>query len=297
MFDLGQLRCFVAVADELHFGRAAERLNMTQPPLSRQIQILERILDVSLLVRTSRSVRLTPAGQSFLIEARHILGLAESSALLVKRVANGKAGSVRIGFTATSAYSYLPSLVAACKAHLPDVALSLKEMVSGEQLKRLLSGEIEIGLMRPPLPRSGIASFRVTAEPLLAALPQGHHLAASKTLELEQLAAEPFIMYAPYEARYFHDLVVELFSQAGIRPNYVQYLAQIHAILALVHSGVGVSLVPQAAANLQFKNVALRPVRLPRPSLAELFMVWRTDNGNPALPIIVDLAKRTALGS
>ena len=105
MFDLGQLRCFVAVADELHFGRAATRLNMTQPPLSRQIQILERILDVKLLERSSRSVKLTPAGQSFLPEARHILGLAESSALLVKRGARGRAGSLKVGFTAAWAYS------------------------------------------------------------------------------------------------------------------------------------------------------------------------------------------------
>jgi DNA-binding transcriptional LysR family regulator len=294
MFDLAQLRCFVAVADELHFGRAAERLNMTQPPLSRQIQILERILDVQLVARSSRSVKLTPAGQSFLPEARHILGLAESSALLVKRVARGKAGSLKIGFTAASAYSYLPRLVATCRDELPDVALSLKEMVSGDQLKRLLSGEIDIGLMRPPLPRAGLGSFRVIAEPMLAALPHNHHLARQPNLKLEQLAAEPFIMYAPYEARYFHDLVVELVSRGGLSPNYVQYLAQIHAILALVHSEVGVSIVPQAADNLQFRGVVLKPIVLQKPALAELFIVWREHSSNPAIPILVEVARKLA---
>lgn len=294
MFELSQLRCFVAVAEELHFGRAAARLNMTQPPLSRQIQILERVLDVVLLERSNRTVKLTPAGQSFLAEARRLLKLAESAAMLAKRVANGKAGSINIGFTATSAYSYVPDLVAACRRELPDVEISLKEMVSGDQLKRLDSGEIDIGLLRPPLPRGGLRSFRVTAEPLIAAVPSGHPLAEADQVELEALAGEPFIMYAPYEARYFHDLLVELFSRAGLVPNYVQHLAQIHSILAMVHSGVGVALVPQAALNLHFSGVALRPIGLSRQRPAELFFVSREDNDNPLLPIVASLARELA---
>ena len=158
MFELSQVRCFVAVAEELHFGRAAARLNMTQPPLSRQIQILERILGVKLLQRGNRLVKLTPAGQSFLTEARLILKLTESAALLARRVAEGKAGSVNIGFTAASSYSYVPELVAACRQQLPDVELILKEMVSGDQLKRLGAGEIDIGLLRPPIPRTACSS-------------------------------------------------------------------------------------------------------------------------------------------
>lgn len=294
MFELSQLRCFVAVAEELHFGRAALRLNMTQPPLSRQIQILERVLDVVLLERSNRTVKLTPAGQSFLAEARRLLKLAESAALLAKRVANGKAGSINIGFTATSAYSYVPELVAACRRELPDVEISLKEMVSGDQIKRLDSGEIDIGLLRPPIPRNGLSAFRVTAEPLIAAVNAGHALARSATVAIADLAAEPFIMYAPYEARYFHDLLVELFSRAGLVPNYVQHLAQIHSILAMVHSGVGVALVPETAMNLHFSGVALRPVDLPRQRPAELFFVSREDNDNPLLPIIAALAKGLA---
>jgi DNA-binding transcriptional LysR family regulator len=294
MFELSQLRCFVAVAEELHFGRAALRLNMTQPPLSRQIQILERVLDVVLLERSNRTVKLTPAGQSFLSEARRMLKLAESAALLAKRVANGKAGSINIGFTATSAYSYVPELVAACRRELPDVEIALKEMVSGDQLKRLGSGEIDIGLLRPPIPRTGLSAFRVTSEPLIAAVPAGHALARAEAIAIEDLAAEPFIMYAPYEARYFHDLLVELFSRAGLVPNYVQHLAQIHSILAMVHSGVGVALVPQAATNLHFSGVALRPIDLPRQRPAELFFVSREDNDNPLLPIVAALAKGLA---
>ena len=294
MFELSQLRCFVAVAEELHFGRAAARLNMTQPPLSRQIQIPERVLDVVLLERSNRTVKLTPAGQSFLTEARRLLKLAESAALLAKRVANGKAGSLCIGFTATSAYSHVPELVAACRRELPDVEIALKEMVSGDQLKRLGSGEIDVGLLRPPIPRTGLVAFRVSAEPLVAAVPANHYLAGAEEVALDDLAAEPFIMYAPYEARYFHDLLVELFSRAGLVPNYVQHLAQIHSMLAMVHSGVGVALVPQTAMNLHFGGVALRPCKLPHPRPAELFFVSRKDNDNPLVPIVAGLARGLA---
>jgi DNA-binding transcriptional LysR family regulator len=295
MFELSQVRCFVAVAEELHFGRAAARLNMTQPPLSRQIQILERILGVKLLQRGNRLVRLTPAGQSFLTEARLILKLTESAAVLARRVAEGKAGSVNIGFTAASSYSYVPELVAVCRRQLPDVELILKEMVSGDQLKRLGAGEIDIGLLRPPIPRTGLQFFQVKAEPMIAAVPAGHRL--SETIGLSDLAAEPFIMYAPYEARYFHDLLVELFSRAALAPVYVQHLAQIHSILAIVHSGVGVALVPEAAKNLQFNGVALRPLADPQQRTAELYFVWREDNDNPLLPVIAAIARSLVGGA
>jgi DNA-binding transcriptional LysR family regulator len=126
MFDLAQIRCFVAVAEELHFGRAAMRLNMTQPPLSRQIQVLEHVIDAVLLERTSRSVSLTLAGRSFLPEAKRILKLAESAALVAKRIAAGKTGAIKIGFTAAGAYKFLPLLVKAMRFRLPDVDLSLR---------------------------------------------------------------------------------------------------------------------------------------------------------------------------
>jgi DNA-binding transcriptional LysR family regulator len=155
MFDLSQLRCFVTVAEELHFGRAAARLNMTQPPLSRQIQVLEHIIEATLLDRTSRSVRLTPAGKSFLPEAKRILKLADSASQVARRIAMGKTGSIKIGFTAAAAYSFLPELIAACRTRLPEVDLSLKEMVSGDQLEALATGQIDAGLLRPPIGAGG----------------------------------------------------------------------------------------------------------------------------------------------
>ncbi|MGK9168877.1 LysR family transcriptional regulator [Inquilinus limosus] len=294
MFDLNQLRCFVAVAEELHFGRAAARLNMTQPPLSRQVQILERILDVALFERTSRSVRLTPAGQSFLVEARRLLKQAEGAALLARRVAAGQAGAIGIGFTATSAYSCLPDLVAACRRRLPDATLVLREMVSTDQSEALASGQIDAGLLRPPVVQAGTDSFRIAEERLMAAVPEDHPLAAAPSLSLRDFAGEPFIMYAPHEARYFHDLVIELFARSGLLPDYVQHLSQIHSILALVRSGLGLSIVPEAALQLQIRGVTLRPLNLAAPRPAELYIAWRQDNDNPLLPIILDIAREMA---
>ena len=290
MFDLNQLRCFVTVAEELHFGRAAARLNMTQPPLSRQIQVLEHIIDAPLLERTSRSVRLTPAGRSFLPEARRILKLAESASQVARRIAMGKTGSLKIGYTAAAAYGFLPELIAACRARLPEVDFSLKEMVSGDQLEALASGQIDAGLLRPPVARPEFASRRVLAEPLLAAIPRKHPLATRENLTIKEFDGQPFVMYSPYESRYFHDLLVALFTQADMLPRYVQHVGQIHSILAMVRAGLGVSIVPAAAASLKISEVKLRPLKLRNAAPVELFMVWRRDDENPLVPALVDIA-------
>ncbi len=295
MFDLSQLRCFVTVAEELHFGRAAARLNMTQPPLSRQIQVLEHIVEAELLERTSRSVRLTPAGRSFLPEARRILKLAESASQVARRIAMGKTGSIKIGFTAATAYEFLPVLIAACRAGLPEVDLSLKEMVTGDQLEALSSGQIDAGLVRPPIARTEFASMRVAAEPLLVAAPEGHPLTAAATVSPQDLDGQPFVMYSPYESRYFHDLLVTLFTRADVLPRYVQHLSQIHSILAMVRAGLGLAIVPEAAASLNFKGVTLRPLRLRAPAQVELFLVWQREHENPLLPALIEIARTLAL--
>jgi len=294
MFDLNQLRCFVTVAEELHFGRAAARLNMTQPPLSRQIQVLEHIIDAPLLERTSRSVRLTPAGRSFLPEARRILKLAESASQVARRIALGKTGSLKIGFTAAAAYGFLPELIAACRARLPEVDFSLKEMVSGDQLEALASGQIDAGLLRPPIARPELATRRVVAEPLLAAIPKKHPLANAENITIKDFDGQPFVMYSPYESRYFHDLLVALFTHADVLPRYVQHLSQIHSILAMVRAGLGVSIVPTAAASLKIADVRLRPLKLRTRAPVELFMVWRREHENPLLPPLIEIAGELA---
>ena len=249
MFDLNQLRCFVTVAEELHFGRAAARLNMTQPPLSRQIQVLEHIIDAPLLERTSRSVRLTPAGRSFLPEARRILKLAESASQVARRIALGKTGSLKIGFTAAAAYGFLPELVAACRAKLPEVDFSLKEMVSGDQFEALTSGQIDAGLLRPPIARPELRPAASSPSPCSPRSRRSIRWRTPTSITIKDFDDQPFVMYSPYESRYFHDLLVALFTRADILPRYVQHLSQIHSILAMVRAGLGLAIVPAAAAT------------------------------------------------
>lgn len=283
MLDFGQLRCFAAVAEELHFGRAAARLNMTQPPLSRQIQVLERVLDVQLLDRTSRSVRLTAAGRSFLPEALRILRLAETATHVTRQVAAGRAGVLKLGFTAASAYDFLPRLVIACRTAMPDVTLSLREMVTRDQVEAILSGQIDAGFIRLPVNYPELQTERALAEPLVVALPEAHPLVTRSILRLADLNDEAVIGYAPHEASYFHDLMIGLFSGAGARPRIVQQLTQIHSILALVRAGIGLALVPAAAESLRFVGVAFRPLDLAQPRPAELHLAWRRGSDVPLL--------------
>lgn len=289
MFELSQLRCFVAVAEELHFGRAAQRLNMTQPPLSRQVQLLERILGVVLLDRTSRSVRLTAAGRAFLIEARRILRLADSAALATRRIASGDAGRVAVGFTAASGYSFLPNLVNIARTRLPNVDLTLRELVSGEQVEALVTGRIDLGLVRPPLTRPEFDKMRVLSEPLVAALPSGDPRLAKDSIELSDFDALPMVMYSPEGAGYFHDMLIGMFDTIDVSPQYVQHMSQIHSILALVHARIGAAVVPRAAMRLHFDGVEFRPLATTPAEPVELFVAWRRDNDNPSLKPLLDL--------
>lgn len=283
MLDFGQLRCFAAVAEELHFGRAAARLNMTQPPLSRQIQVLERVLDVQLLDRTSRSVRLTAAGRSFLPEALRILRLAETATHITRQVAAGRAGVLKLGFTAASAYDFLPRLVMACRSAMPDVTLSLHEMVTKDQVEAILSGQIDAGLIRPPVNHPELESEQALAEPLIVALPDGHALVGRDGLILDDLKEEALVGYAPHEASYFHDLLIGLFAGTDLQPRIVQRLTQIHSILALVRARLGIAIVPAAAERLRFEGVTFRPLKLAQPRPAELHLAWRRGSDDPLL--------------
>ncbi|MFC4169644.1 LysR family transcriptional regulator [Teichococcus aestuarii] len=291
MFEFNQLRCFVAVAEELHFHRAAARLNMTQPPLSRQIQALEHRLGAVLLWRDSRGVRLTPAGQAFLEDARRLLRLAEGAALQVRRVARGQSGEVRIGFTAASSYGVLPRLVGLLRTRLPEITLTLREAVSQEQVQALQAGRLDLGLLRPVGRPAGLLSTRVQREALLVALPRAHPLASRPAIALSALEDEPLITYPPVEGRYLHDLVTGLFRLSGIVPERVQHISQTHSILALVGAGLGVALVPRAAERLQPAEVALRPLDMPAPPAAELVLAWRSEMENPACATVLAMLR------
>jgi DNA-binding transcriptional LysR family regulator len=283
MLDFNQLRCFVAVAEELHFTRAAERLNMTQPPLSRQIQLLEHAIGALLFTRNNRVVRLTPAGRTLLPEARMILRLVENASLATRRVSDGDAGRVSIGFTAAAGYDFLPRAISRLRVSHPEVELQLKEMVSRAQIDALEAGRLDFGLLRPPVTREGLRSRRVESEPLVAAIPAGHPLAAEDAVAIRAFDGEAVVMFAPDESRYFYDLVAHVFSRAGVNPHFSQYVSQIHAVLALVKAGLGLALVPRAAMALRYEGVVFRPLRGASARPVELHLVWKEGNDNPAL--------------
>ena len=296
MFEFSQLRCFLAVAEDLHFGRAAQRMNMTQPPLSRQIQLLEHELGVSLFERTSRAVKLTPAGRTFLPEAKQMLRLAEGAVVSAKRVARGEVGPVTLGFTPGSSYAFLPRLISAAMEEMPDVDLVLREMNSAQQMEALTAGRLDAGAVRLPVDRRGMELACVMREQIILAVPEGHKFASADAPSLRDLERTPFIMYSPTDARYFYDLVSGLLRAAEVEPSYVQHVSEVHTVLALVSARAGVALVPSAASNLFVRGVVLRELQPAPRTQAELHLIWRRRQDNPAfttfrnlvLPRLVD---------
>ncbi|MCK1442974.1 LysR family transcriptional regulator [Bradyrhizobium sp. 48] len=293
MIEFGQVRAFVAVANELNFGRAAKRLNMTQPPLSRQIQILEATLAVKLLERTSRSVRLTAAGRAFLSEARTMLQQREHAVKAARQAASLAGGALSIGFVGATTYGYLPWLATRVRDELPDIEITFEELTSRQQLDALRSGRIDLGLVRPIETEKPIRSASVFREGLALALPLDHPLAVRRRPELSHLEGQPFIMYSS-GGPYMRALLTAAFDANGIRPQVVQSMSQAQAILSLVSAGLGLAIVPDETRNACFDNVVFRPIRLGPSVFAELHAIWRSDNRNTALPRLRELAFRTA---
>lgn len=280
MFELAQARAFLVVAGELNFGRAARRLNLTQSALSRQIQALERALDVKLFERTTRSVALTPGGQALMAEAQELLRRSEQAVSTTRRAAGRSAGALTVGFIGATCYGYLPRLVARARRQLPDVSLTWRELDSAEQVVELELGRIDLGLIRPIPEARRLASRCVMREKLALAIPADHPLAARRRPPLALLAGAPFIAYAP-EARHLHELVERTLADAAVEPLRLQAMKHAQAILALVSTGLGLAIVPSEARNASFDNVVFRPLDL-GDVRAELHAIWSKDNRNPA---------------
>lgn len=283
MFELNHLRCFVAVAEELHFGKAAIKLSMTQPPLSRQIQQLEYLLRVKLFERSNRSVRLTPAGRAFLVEARMILGLSERASVSIRRISEGTEGSVSIGFTGTAGYSLLPAILTICRNHIPHVEIILKEIVTRGQLEALSSRQIDLGLLHPPVVSEEFDGFLLSRDAILCAIPDGHRLAGKDRIQIRDLHGEQMIDYSPFEAGYYYQIIHSALRKAGCEPKFGAHVTQVHSILGLVQSGMGIALVPGVARRLHFEKVQLRRVSDMPNDVLEHYAAWKRSNDNPAL--------------
>lgn len=280
--ELRQLTCFVTVAEELHFGRAARRLRMTQPPLSRQIQLLEQSLGVLLFERSSRHVALTVAGQRLLRDARHLLDFSEMAAVAAQRASGGEAGQITLGFKAVAGYRLLPNLLLRTREVLPTVEVRLREGFSQGLGQMLLSGELDVMLAREVPPMQGLLQRRVAREPLILAMPEGSLLAEYERVPWRALHHQPFVCYDPREGRYFYERVVGALALAEVTPRFVQRVGQTHSLLGLVRAGLGVGIVPDSARELRMAGVVFRALEDDRMH-ADLFLAWQARHDNPAL--------------
>src|SRR5262245_30806286 len=273
--ELWQLRYFVAVAERLHFGRAAEALHISQPPLSRAIRALEEHLGVVLLARSRRRVELTPEGGRFLEEARRLIGQLERAVLELRGMASGEQGRLRIGFVSLADYGVLPGLLKRFKGARPGVALALREMLSPEQAAALASGELDFGLLLPPVTgEDALDHLVVQRERFVAVLPSRHRLARAGTrLAVSGLAGEPFVMIPRHSAPGLYDIVRGLAARAGIALNVAQEAIQMQTVVSLVSSGLGVAIVPASMANLGRRGVVYCELADRHPRL-ELWLAW-----------------------
>jgi len=293
--EIREMRYFMAVAERLHFGRAAESLHISQPPLSRAIRALEQRLGVDLFARSRRRVELTAEGARFLEEARRITAQLERSVLELRGIASGEQGRLRIGFVSLADYGVLPGLLKGFKAARPGVTLALREMLSPEQAAALGAGELDFGLLLPPV--EGAAELEhlvVQRERFVAALPARHRLAReSGRLAVSELAGEPFVMVPREIAPGLYDIVRAVGARAGIPLSVAQEGLQMQTVVSLVSSGLGVAIVPASVSNLGRRGVAYRELADRHPRL-DLWLAWRRGGLSAAARDFVAHARRSA---
>jgi DNA-binding transcriptional LysR family regulator len=293
--ELRQLRYFVAVAEERHFGKAALRLHMTQPPLSQTIFGLEELLGAPLFARSRRAVELTPAGQALLPEARRILAASAALPALVKRAAGGEAGRLSLAFVSSADYSVLPPFLRRYRTAFPQVQIALQEATSDLQIDDLLHGRIDAGLLIAPLPdkaRLELDYLKVLTEPLIVALPAGaSSSAAGQAVALAALPPLPLIIFPRPIAPGLHDAILACFRAAGITPEIGQEAIQMQTIVSLVSAGMGMALVPQSVSKLMRPGVEYRALHDPTPQV-ETGLAWRRDAVSPVLQGFLDLLRK-----
>lgn len=255
------MKYFIAVAEELHFGHAAERLHMAQPPLSQQIKKLEEELGVQLLNRTKRKVELTPAGKLFLDEARLTLQQAERAQRIAKEAERGVRGRLRIGFVTSACYSILPAVIRRFRRENPFIDLELMEMIPSRQLKELENGGIDAGILRPPVESNCMTLETVLEEALVAALPITHPKAKQKAVDLKTLAEDAFVLFPWHHGPGMNDVIMEACHAAGFVPHVSYEPNEMQTILAYVAGGLGISLVPESLSSFHQEAIAFRPLR------------------------------------
>ena len=287
--ELRHLRYFIAVAEELHFGRAAKRLAMSQPPLSQQIKLLEEEIGVVLFLRTKRQVELTAAGEVFLGEARKAIVQAELAIRAARRAARGEIGQLAVGFVSSAVYGQIPSIFRLMRSRYPGVSLLLQDLTSEEQVEAVKANRIDIGLVRPPvLAAESLAMRIIWRETLMVALPVGNPLAREAEIAMESLAEESFIQIPRHVAPGFYDQCIRICAQAGFAPKIVQEARTTPTIVSLIAGGMGVSILPSSLKSLQRSGVVYRPLKTPAPT-TDMAVIWRPADESPTLRSFLEI--------
>jgi len=291
--ELRHLRYFVAVAEELHFRRAAERLHMSQPPLSQQIRALEEEVGATLLLRNQRRVELTAAGVAFLERAREILDAVEDAARQARRVQRGEVGRLAVGFVGSAMYSFVPELLRAFRDHAPDITLRLHELGTSEQLRQLEDGRLDVGFVRVPRARPELTFETVLEEPVVAALPDTHRLAQRSLLALGDLEGEPLVLLTRAGAPGLREALADAIVRLGGEERITQEAAEMQTVVGLVAAGVGISLVPESVRALVRHGVTYRPLDGEAPTV-RLAMAWRAADDSPVVASFLEQARAAA---
>ncbi|MEJ7932341.1 LysR family transcriptional regulator [Ramlibacter sp. AN1015] len=296
--DLRQLRQFVAVAEERSYRRAAERLHISQPPLSVAVQRLEADVGAQLLERNRHGVRLTPAGEAFLLEARRTLAHAQLAVEIAQRAASGKLGTLRLSFVPSAGFAVVPRLLREFRKSHPDVKLILSGETTSQQMAALAQGSTDIGLVVPPLHEARELRVKLLwQEDLVLAVPPEHPLAGELRVQLRDLADEDFVGFPLKEGPGFENVVVAACQECGFTPRFVQTASQMQAILALVASGLGIALVPHALRVVHIDSVRFLQVRKRNAAVRYgLALAYGAGNANPALHAFLATADRVRRG-
>lgn len=287
--ELRHLRYFLAVAEELHFGRAAARVRIAQPPLSQQVRQLEQELGVALFNRTKRRVELTPAGGAFLAHARQILAETERAKRVAQRAGRGEVGRLAIGFASSADLDVLPRVLRVWHERFPDVEVELNALLTGAQVDALHRGRIQVGFVRLPTEETNLVVESIQREPLVAALPDGHRLARRARVRLAELASETMILFPRHTAPGYYDVFIGACRRAGFTPRLL-HPGSMQTNLGLVSAGLGVSLMPASIRNLRRAGVVYRPLAPPVPQV-EMGMAYRCDESSAVLPAFLETVR------
>jgi len=292
--ELRHLKYFVAVAEELHFGRAARRLNLAQPPLSQQIRSLEEELGGRLFTRTSRKVELTESGRLFLEQARLILAQADKAGHAVRAAHRGEAGRITIGFVTSAVYTLVPTILREFNRGRPHVEIRCFEMNSNEQRVALQDRRIEVGFNRAPLADAMMHVEILARERFVLALPSDHPRARDRKLRLRQFAGDGFIQFSRDQGNVIYDGVIASCHRAGFSPRIAQESTGVQTTLALVAAGLGVAMVPASLQQLRRPGVTYRELPPVDSQELELALVWRKGETSAVIDTFVKIAREVA---